>query len=158
VTLRGLTSRNADPDRFGWSSLVTPVGAALALTLLSGLPQLACAARSPEPVRHQGPAAADDSLVNTVRWATESHLDYLGYRVYRARTNGGDFAELTEEMIPARGDCLEVCRYEFVDRTNDPWQAYFYLVKVVLPDGSETLFTPIARVAPKRAAAPDGQE
>lgn len=133
-----------------------------AIVALAGLAALGCAASAgPPPAADLPPAAAlptpaptPGSWSNTIRWATASEVENLGYNVYRGESEDGPWTRVNPELIPGAGTTDEPTRYRFVDDTIDPRVTYFYWVESVSIDGVRERFTPIARVKPKLEPTP----
>ncbi len=129
---------------------------ALHVALLAGLN--GCVASAPQAVTAPAPesdAAVDaaaqtpEKWSNTIRWATASEVENLGYNVYRGVHEDGPWSRLNAELIPGAGTTDEPNRYRFVDETVDPHRIYYYWVESVSIDGVRERFTPVARVGPK---------
>ena len=80
-----------------------------------------------------------------VRWTTASELDNFGFHVYRSRSEEGPFERLTEESIPGAGTTDETNRYEFLDRSVEAGEEYFYFVESISVDGERKRLTPTRR-------------
>ncbi len=85
----------------------------------------------------------------TVNWTAISEDNVLGYRILRSRGSTGDFAEITDSLIPAKGTIEITTTYSFEDRTAKPGRLYRYKLIEIGTDGSAREHGP---VMPTRAA------
>jgi hypothetical protein len=69
-------------------------------------------------------------------WSTESEIDNLGFNLYRAETENGQYIKINDMLIPAKGSPKQSASYEFVD-TNVQNENYYYKIEDVdTSDGS----------------------
>jgi hypothetical protein len=72
----------------------------------------------------------------TVRWATETEVDTLGFNLYRATMPEGQFQQINSYLILGAVDPLTGAEYEFVDWDVKPGRRYFYQLQEVEIDGT----------------------
>lgn len=71
----------------------------------------------------------------TVRWATATEVDTLGFNLYRATQPEGPFRQINQHLIPGSVDPLAGAEYEFVDSDVQRGQHYYYQLQEVEIDG-----------------------
>lgn len=77
-------------------------------------------------------------------WTTENTLDILGFHVYRADSEEGEYARITDRPIPATDDPFANSDYEFVDESAENGTRYYYKLETIYRDGAtELMDTPI---------------
>ena len=103
-------------------------------------------------------AMSSDGQV-VLRWATESEMNNLGFHVYRALSEDGEYDRLTAELIAGAGNTTTEQTYHFTDIRVTNGVTYWYTLEDIAFDGTRTMHGPIA-VTPQAkveivAARPD---
>ena len=71
-----------------------------------------------------------------ITWETASEVNTQGFNLYRADgTNGTDFVQVNDQLIPSRGDPLTGASYEVLDEDTRPGNLYTYQIEEVEWDG-----------------------
>lgn len=92
-------------------------------------------------------ASSDDHVL--VKWKTGSEPDNAGFHILRSDTEDGEYRQITEFIILARGDPTVGSVYSYADYDVSPGQAYYYKLEDTDirgrrechgPVSSETLF------------------
>ena len=96
-------------------------------------------------------AQAEDGEV-VLRWVTESETDNLGFHVYRAFMEDGEYERLTAELIEGAGTASSSREYAFMDIRLTNGVTYWYKIEDVAFDGTRTLHGPIS-VTPQAEVA-----
>lgn len=91
-----------------------------------------------------------------MRWVTESETDNLGFHVYRAFSQDGEYRRLTAELIPGAGNTSTRQTYSFTDIRLTNGVTYWYKIEDVAFDGTRTIHGPIS-VTPQAAEAVEAQ-
>ncbi len=76
-------------------------------------------------------------------WCTEVELDNIGFNLYRAEAEGGEYIKINDALIPAKGSSAQGAAYEFVDADVQNRKTYFYKLEDIDLDGVSTLHGPI---------------
>lgn len=66
-----------------------------------------------------------------ITWNTETEIETAGFHLYRSQSPDGDFVQVTDRMILAKGDALSGASYTFIDEEVKPGQTYYYLVEEI---------------------------
>ncbi len=98
----------------------------------------------PLPVTLSLFSAVQENRAVTLTWVTESEVDNLGFHVYRALSQGGEYERLTSEVIEGRGTATGRHRYLFTDVRLTNGLTYWYTLQDVALDGTTTMHGPIA--------------
>jgi hypothetical protein len=64
-------------------------------------------------------------------WATESEIDNVGFNIYRAESAEGEYIQINDSIIPAKGSSVEGAGYHFIDTTVKNRKAYYYKLEDV---------------------------
>lgn len=86
-----------------------------------------------------------------MRWVTESETDNLGFHVYRAFSQDGEYRRLTAELISGAGNTSTRQTYSFTDIRLTNGVTYWYKIEDVAFDGTRTMHGPVA-VTPQAEA------
>ena len=100
-------------------------------------------------------ATAGDGQV-TLKWVTESEIDNLGFYVYRALTEDGEYERLTAELIEGAGNTSTQQTYSFTNIRLTNGVTYWYRLQDVAFDGTRTMHGPIS-VTPQAEVAVEVQ-
>jgi len=87
-------------------------------------------------------AQAGDGEV-TLHWVTESEMDNMGFHVYRAFSEDGEYERLTAEMIEGAGTATGPLEYAFSDVRLTNGVTYWYKIEDVAFDGTTMMHGPI---------------
>ena len=71
----------------------------------------------------------------TIRWETESELDFVGFNLYRSDQPDGNFEKVNEELIPPAVDPFVGGEHVFVDEGVIRGQTYYYQLEIILRHG-----------------------
>ena len=80
----------------------------------------------------------------TLHWLTESEIDNLGFYVYRALSEDGEYRRLTAELIAGAGNTTTEQTYTFTDIRLTNGVTYWYKLEDVAFDGTTTMHGPIS--------------
>ncbi len=100
------------------------------------------------------PEAADEPLVNTLKWTTASEVDNFGFDIYRSLDEDGPFVKITDGPLPGAGTTDEPQRYIFVDDDIDPTRDYYYYIESISLGGIREVFSPTIKAPAKTPAPP----
>lgn len=89
-----------------------------------------------------------------INWQTGSEANVAGFNLYRSLTETSDYAKLTGQLIPAKGDPIGGANYDF----NDPAgrEGYYYKLEVVDLSGGSTFYGPVQATAASVEETPQG--
>ena len=79
-----------------------------------------------------------------LHWVTESEVDNLGFHVYRALSEDGEYERLTAELIQGAGNTSTQQTYSFTDSRLTTGMTYWYKLEDVAFDGTRTMHGPIS--------------
>ena len=91
-----------------------------------------------------------------LHWVTESEVDNLGFHVYRAVSEDGEYERLTSELIEEAGNTSTQQTYSFTDVRLTNGVTYWYKLEDVAFDGTRTMHGPIS-VTPQAEEAVEVQ-
>ena len=77
-------------------------------------------------------------------WVTESEIDNAGFNIWRADAEAGPYAQLNDEIIPAKGSATQGAKYTFTDKTANGKRTYFYELQDVDVYGNSTFHGPVS--------------
>lgn len=72
-------------------------------------------------------------------WTTENTLDILGFHVYRAESESGEYARITNRPIPPTDDPFADSDYQYVDESAENGTRYYYKLETIYRDGEREL-------------------
>jgi hypothetical protein len=72
----------------------------------------------------------------SIRWATETEVDTLGFNVRRATVPEGPFQQINPFLIPSSTDPLVGAEYEYLDSALEAGRRYYYQLEEVETDGT----------------------
>jgi hypothetical protein len=108
----------------------------------------------PEPAPAE--EAADEPVVNTLKWTTASEVENFGFDIYRSLAEDGPFDRITDRPLAGAGTTDEPQSYVFVDEDIDPSKDYYYYIESISLGGIREKFSPVIRAPAKRPAPTDG--
>ena len=99
----------------------------------------------PAPTEVELIAFTGEPVAGGVRlsWETASELSNLGFHVYRAESETGEYRRVTTRLVPGLGSSPVGARYDYVDGPL-PEGSYFYMLEDVDRRGRRTRHGPIA--------------
>jgi hypothetical protein len=74
----------------------------------------------------------------TIRWTTESELDTIGFNIYRADSEDGEFVKINNELIPPAADPFIGGEHIFKDENVTRGTTYYYQLETVDRNGNTT--------------------
>jgi hypothetical protein len=77
-------------------------------------------------------------------WSTGSEIDNLGFNLYRAESEDGEYTQINGSLILAEGSSNEGSSYEFVDRNVRNRKTYWYRLEDVDIYGTRTQHGPVS--------------
>ena len=78
-----------------------------------------------------------------LEWETASEIDTAGFHLWRSETNGGEYARITDYLIPAEGSPSWGAEYEYDDLDVEPGRTYFYKLEDIDYSGDSTFHGPV---------------
>ncbi len=96
------------------------------------------------PVELMSFSAHSSDGVVILRWATASETENIGFNVYRSADEQGIYQRINTDMIQGAGNSAREQRYEYIDATVTPGQAYFYKLADVDYNGKLTFHGPVS--------------
>jgi hypothetical protein len=80
----------------------------------------------------------------TLVWSTASEIDTVGYNLYRAESENGNFIKINNSLIPAQGTSTQGAHYEFIDRDVQNRKIYYYKLEDIDLIGTSTMHGPVS--------------
>ena len=77
-----------------------------------------------------------------LRWETSSELDTVGFSLYRAELENGEYTKISNFIIPAKGSASQGASYEFMDTGLRNGRTYYYKLEDIDLDGKSTMHGP----------------
>jgi hypothetical protein len=77
-------------------------------------------------------------------WVTESEIDNTGFNILRAEAEDGEYIQLNDSIIPAKGSSVEGAGYWFIDNTVKNRTTYYYKLEDVDTNGIATQNGPVS--------------
>jgi len=74
-----------------------------------------------------------------LRWTTESEMDNLGFHIYRALEEEGEYDRITADLIEGAGTASNQQTYTFTDPNVTPGITYWYKLEDVAFDGTRMM-------------------
>ena len=96
-------------------------------------------------------ATAGDGQV-TLKWATESEIENLGFNIYRSTKYNDQFSIINDELIPGAGNSSSRHEYEYIDKGLTNGITYWYKLEDVDYSGNTELHGPVSATPMKKAA------
>ena len=94
-------------------------------------------------------AFAGDKMVS-LKWTSQTEIDNMGFYVYRALSEDGDFARVNHEIIPGAGNSYLPIDYEYVDRDLNNGTEYFYKLVSVSHGNDLSYYENVVSAMPRR--------
>jgi len=101
-------------------------------------------------------ASADPTLVELVyfkavgglsevalKWETATEIENAGFYLWRSRVKDGDYARITEQIIPGQGGSTWGAEYSHVDAEVQYGRTYYYYLEDVSFSGESTFHGPV---------------
>ena len=79
-----------------------------------------------------------------LEWVTEAEIDNAGFNIWRAEAENGEYVQLNEEIIPARGSASKGAKYVFTDNIAKNRNTYFYKLEDIDVYGISTFHGPVS--------------
>jgi hypothetical protein len=80
----------------------------------------------------------------SLAWVTGSEIDNLGFNLYRAESEDGEYVQINDSLIVAEGSSNEGASYELVDRNVRNRNMYWYKLEDVDIYGTRTQHGPVS--------------
>lgn len=74
-----------------------------------------------------------------LNWTTENTLDILGFHIYRADSEAGEYVRITDRPIPSTDDPFADSDYLYVDESAENGTRYYYKLETIYRDGAHEL-------------------
>jgi ELWxxDGT repeat protein len=91
-------------------------------------------------------AAIPGNGLVTLAWSTESEIDNVGFNLYRAETEDGEYVKINETLISAKGSPTQGASYEFIDKDVKNRTTYYYKLEDIDLFGTSTMHGPVSAV------------
>ena len=92
-------------------------------------------------------AAAKDRAV-LLTWETATEADTAGFHLWRADSEAGIYARITQALVPSQGDATHGAAYAFTDSNVTAGATYFYKLEDVDLEGRSTFHGPVSARVP----------
>jgi hypothetical protein len=79
-----------------------------------------------------------------LEWATESEFENAGFNIYRAEAVNGEYIQINDELIAAKGSPTKGAKYFFTDNIAINRKTYFYKLEDVDFYGVSTFHGPVS--------------
>jgi hypothetical protein len=79
-----------------------------------------------------------------LEWVTESEIDNAGFNIWRADAENGEYVQLNDEIIPAKGSETNGAKYVFTDNIAKNRKTYFYKLQDIDVYGTSTFHGPVS--------------
>lgn len=79
-----------------------------------------------------------------VNWRTESEIDNVGFNIWRAEAENGEYAKITKEMVMAEGSPTQGASYKVIDYGVQPKKVYYYKLEDIDLSGKSTMHGPVS--------------
>jgi hypothetical protein len=79
-----------------------------------------------------------------LEWTTESEIENAGFNIYRAEVVNGDYIQINDELIAAKGSSAKGAKYVFTDNIAKNRKTYFYKLEDVDLLGVSTFHGPVS--------------
>ena len=77
-------------------------------------------------------------------WNTASETDNVGFNLYRAESENGEYIQINDSLIPAKGSATEGAAYEFIDTDVKNRKTYYYKLEDIDVNGVSTFHGPVS--------------
>jgi hypothetical protein len=81
-----------------------------------------------------------------LEWETESEIDNVGFYIYRAITEDGEYIKISNALIAAEGSSTQGASYEFTDTNVQNRKTYYYKLEDIDLNGQSTMHGPVSAV------------
>jgi len=78
-----------------------------------------------------------------LEWVTASETDNVGFNIYRAKSEDGQYIKINDALISAQGSSTEGAVYEFFDNGLQNRKAYYYKLEDIDFNGQSTFHGPV---------------
>jgi hypothetical protein len=79
-----------------------------------------------------------------LQWSTEAETDNAGFNIYRSTAEDGEYIQLNDVLIPAKGSPTQGASYEFVDTDVKNRMPYNYKLEDIDMSGTPTMHGPVS--------------
>ncbi|MCX5905364.1 MAG: hypothetical protein NTV89_18275 [Proteobacteria bacterium] len=79
-----------------------------------------------------------------LQWETASETDNVGFNIYRAVAENGEYVKINYSLIPANGSASQSAPYTFVDEKVQNRKTYFYKLEDLDLNGNSTMHGPVS--------------
>ena len=79
-----------------------------------------------------------------LEWITESEIDNVGFNLYRAESESGEFLKINAVLIPANGSSTQGAAYEFTDTNVQNRKTYYYKMEDMDLNGNASIHGPVS--------------
>ncbi|MCX5886079.1 MAG: right-handed parallel beta-helix repeat-containing protein, partial [Proteobacteria bacterium] len=79
-----------------------------------------------------------------LEWVTESEIDTVGFNLYRAESEDGEYVNINSSLIPAEGLATSGASYQFIDNDVQNRKTYFYKLEDIDLNGTSTMHGPVS--------------
>jgi uncharacterized repeat protein (TIGR03803 family) len=86
-----------------------------------------------------------------VSWKTGAETDTAGFHLWRSTDEQGDYARITQDLIPSEGGPLLGATYRYIDQDVQPGKTYFYKLEDIDTSGESTFHGPFRTEGPSIA-------
>ena len=76
-------------------------------------------------------------------WNTASETDNVGFNLYRAESENGEYIQINDSLIPAKGTSTAGATYEFIDSGLKNRKTYYYKLEDIDVNGVSTFHGPV---------------
>jgi hypothetical protein len=84
-----------------------------------------------------------------LKWQTETEIDTIGFNLYRAESENGEYVKINGSLIPAVGSPTQGATYQLVDENVQNRRTYWYKLEDIDIYGTSSMHGPIS-AGPKR--------
>jgi hypothetical protein len=78
-----------------------------------------------------------------LEWLTESEIDNAGFNLYRSDNENGEYININNSLITAKGSSTEGASYEFIDTNVQNRKTYYYKLEDIDLSGKSTMHGPV---------------
>jgi hypothetical protein len=93
-------------------------------------------------------AAESQSGEVLLQWTTAAEIDNAGFNIYRAESENGEYEQINETLISAKGSPTQGASYEYVDTDVQNRKTYYYKLEDIYLNGVSTFHGPV-RATPR---------